>query len=197
MSIARYGDMQPTLPHEHDKRSRAEREGTLAVIDQRLSPHAVKERAVGYAKDTAASLTKTMRRNPAATATAAIAAAALFVRRRRRAHARAEGARLVLEQLAAAIHARPVGLSRAGSAVADALARIGARAVGAGNSWSHVVGDTAARAHDMLSSEATRPVVEPAKQLLAAIEDRSRERPLLALGVALVTGALLCSILRR
>ncbi len=189
----------PEAVEQEIARTRAELDETLDVLVERLSPQEIKDRAVQYAKSTASDMGATVQRNPvpSALAAGALLTALMWANRRhaRRVRAQEELSRLIWERIAAALERQDV-LSRARSAVSSAVDTLGGFALDAHETVSHAVGDATEQTRQMLSSEAARPVVDSARRMVASIEDRSRERPLVALGIALVLGAILTRSMR-
>jgi hypothetical protein len=179
--------------------TRADLDDTLDVIGRRLSPREIKSRAVAYAKDAAAHLPDAVQRHPAGVALAAgaIVAAVLVQRlRARRADERADQARAAWARLILATAANADQHGRSGARLSEAIDKVGELAHGARDSVAHVLGDVTAGAQRLFDSDAARPIVDPAKRMLAVVEDASRDRPLVTLGVTLLAGALLARLLR-
>jgi ElaB/YqjD/DUF883 family membrane-anchored ribosome-binding protein len=184
------------VQHEIEQ-TRAELDSPLDEIGKRLSPHEMKERAVDYVKDGASRIGDTVQRNPVPVAlTGTLLAAALLARRRlhvREAREREEQFRAVWDRVSAAIE-RPHAFSRAGGTVSEALgkavARTGEAALDAREGLARLVGEAGTRAQSLVAAGRSRALVE-------SIEEASRERPFLALGVALAAGALLATLIRR
>jgi hypothetical protein len=177
--------------------TRADLDDTLDVIGRRLSPQEIKSRAVGYAKHTAAHLPDALQRHPAGAALAAgaIVAAVMVQRlRARRAHERADQAAWARLILVTAANADQHG--RSGARLSEAIDKVGELAHGARDGVAHVLGDVTAGAQRLFDSDAARPIVDPAKRMLAVVEDASRDRPLVTLGMTLLAGALLARLLR-
>lgn len=168
--------------------TRSELDDTLDVLSNRLSPHEIKERAVDYAKDTATSVGAAVSERPyRAAAAVSLLTAFLWIRHRRarRLHDEQEElSRAVWERIAAALDRPANGFPRAHATLSSAADRLGGLALDARDTVSHAVGKATARTRDLIDGDAARTFADAVRRTVTTIEHRSREHPLIAIGIA-------------
>jgi ElaB/YqjD/DUF883 family membrane-anchored ribosome-binding protein len=180
--------------------TRAELDDTLSEIGRRLSPEELKERTVTYLKESAARAGDVARQNPGTVALAGCAVIGAFVlRNQRRMRAREEQAeqiRMLWERVTAVL-ADGVGNARPALHMSEVVSKVADVANRARHNLSEAVGEVAARAEDALRKESIADLAQPARRLIASLEESSREHALLSLAIAAGAGAMLSSLFRR
>jgi len=185
------GQKTPDELQEEIEHTRAELDSTLDEIGRRLSPREIKERTVGYVKETAESLSETLQRNPVPVAIAGTALAATLLARHRAstrvAREREEQFTVLWDRLVDAIERKPSAfsagdtMSRLSNLATDAkdelsrtlstvLAEVQRRGSDALGEARHLGNGLAARAH-----ETSRAAGEHAQRLGSAAGARAHE----------------------